>query len=186
MAKPRSKSSATQSSSLLNDLAQDFLKSILEYDPNNGNFKWLKSLGPRSKIGSVAGSLNNENYLHIKINGKRYKAHRLVFLYMTGEWPKDQVDHINNIRYDNRWCNLREAVNTENTYNYKVKKNNKLGVKGVYFYRGKYRAQIQIEGQKIYLGEFNSLHEAKNAHDNFAIEKQKQFVNFTIGLSNGV
>ena len=73
-------------------------------------------------------SLNNGGYLEGKILGKYYKAHRVIWLWMTGEWPKEQVDHINHDRTDNRWCNLREASRLENYRNQSQYKNNKSGL----------------------------------------------------------
>jgi len=165
-------------------LTQDYLKSILHYNPDTGLFVWLQNIGTRAKVGAIAGSKNNEGYLHIKINKIRYKSHRLAWLYMTGSFPTKNLDHINNIRDDNKWSNLRECTVSQNNYNYKVKTTNKLGVKGVYLYKGLYRAQIQINKEKIFLGAFKTLTEAKNAHDEAAIKYQGDFVNYTIEHSN--
>lgn len=112
------------------------LKEILNYNPETGIFTW-KSRRPRIRVGQIAGSKNNERYVNIKIDGILYKAHRLAWLYMTGEWPKDQIDHINGIRDDNRFCNLREVTNASNQWNKTHNKNNKAGYKNLYVYRNK-------------------------------------------------
>ncbi len=167
----------------LTDLTQEYLKSILFYDPETGLWKWLID-NYRYHAGDEAGSINSKGYVQITINGKKYKAHRLAWLYMTGEWPKVEIDHDNTKRSDNTWENLREAIGTENCYNYPVKATNKLGVKGVYLSKGRYRAQIQINKTKIFLGSFDTLEEAKTAHDNAANKHQGKFVHISIAKEN--
>lgn len=163
----------------LTDLTQEYLKSILHYNPETGLWMWLIDDWGRIK-GEIAGSINDTGYVQITINSKKYKAHRLAFLYMTGEWPKGEIDHDNTKRDDNVWNNLREATGVENCYNYPVKINNKLGVKGVYLSKGRYRAQIQLNKKKIFLGSFSTLEEAKAAHDKAANEHQGEFIHTSI------
>lgn len=163
----------------LTDLTQSYVKEILNYTPETGIFVWLVHRY-RYHIGDIAGSINSKGYLIITINGKKYKASRLAHLYMTGEWPQKDMDHDNTLRHDNRWENLREASTSQNCFNHPVKITNKLGVKGVYFYRGMYRAQIQINKIKIFLGQYETLAEAKEAHDKAANELQGEFVHSSI------
>jgi hypothetical protein len=163
----------------LTDLTQEYLKSILHYNPKTGLWMWLID-NYRYHAGDEAGAIGHKGYVIITINAKKYRANRLAWLYMTGEWPKAEVDHDNNLKYDNRWINLREANGSENCYNYPVKITNKLGVKGVYLSKGRYRAQIQINKKKIFLGSFSTLEEAKAAHDKAANELQGEFVHISI------
>ena len=93
------------------------LKTLLHYDSKSGDFIWKTSVNDRIKIGDKAGSLYNNGYVNISIGGKRYKAHRLAFLYMTGKFPTGQIDHVNKDRSDNRWSNLREVSHVENQRN---------------------------------------------------------------------
>ena len=79
---------------------------------------------------------------------------------MLGRWPADQVDHINLIRSDNRWCNLREATQSENARNTRARHNNTSGVKGVNKYRDKWHAKISFNGRRIHLGYFDTPEEA--------------------------
>ena len=75
-------------------------------------------------------------------------SHRLAWFYMTGEWPKNHIDHVNGLEGDNRWCNLREATNSENMLNRKMNKNNKTGVKGVSFDNQTQRWSVQVYYKK--------------------------------------
>jgi hypothetical protein len=98
------------------ELTQDILRSLLRYNPTTGEFTWLASQY-RIKAGDVAGSKRTDGYIAIGVGGKLYKAHRLAFLYMEGEFPKDQVDHLNGIKIDNSWANLRKCTPIENMNN---------------------------------------------------------------------
>ncbi len=164
----------------LTDITQEYLKAILSYNPDTGLWHWLVDDWGRKK-GELAGAINSDGYIQITINCKKYKAHRLAWLYMTGAWPENEVDHDNTFTNDNRWLNLREATGTENCYNYPVKVTNKLGVKGVHKTKNnRYKAQIQINKVKIYLGRFDTLEEAKAAHDAAANKYQNEFVHASI------
>jgi hypothetical protein len=94
-------------------LTQAELKKYLRYYPDSGIFtcpcpaRWDKLLGTPNKLG----------YVYIMVRGRMYAAHRLAWLYVHGEFPKDEIDHINRIRGDNRICNLREATHKENCRN---------------------------------------------------------------------
>jgi len=145
----------------------DFKKHSMEmfdYDPDSGVFIYKKS-DKRKKEGDVVGSLNGKGYLIVQINNKMYALHRLAFLYMEGEFPEHEVDHINRIKTDNRWENLRAVTHQENQRNLSIASNNTSGVTGVYWHDGanKWRAQIIINGKNKHLGLFNKLKEAKRA-----------------------
>jgi HNH endonuclease len=93
---------------------------------------------------------------------------------MTGQWPKCQIDHINNIKSDNRWINLREANNQLNHYNLIKPKNNTSGAKGVRKLKnGKFAARIKFNKMEIYLGIYDSLELASKAY----FEKSKELAN---------
>src|SRR6266446_8705973 len=110
----------------------EFLKKNIKYDPVTGHFTWIKKRkGRNHAIGSKAGYTDAYGYLTIGINYKIYKAHRLAWLYMTGKWPKNFIDHINRDPSDNRWENLREATRSQNQINSKVPSSSKLGIKGI-------------------------------------------------------
>lgn len=95
--------------------------------------------------------------MSIKINGRLYLAHRLAFLYMTGEFPQFQVDHIDRTKTNNRWANLREATGAQNKQNTKHSMpRNTTGLLGVSRSLKRYIARIQSGGKSIYLGTFQT------------------------------
>ena len=146
-------------------LTQEKLQSLLHYDPDTGVFTW-KVARQRVKNGDVAG-YKKSGYVYISINGKHYRAHRLAFLYVHGEFPKEHTDHINGVRNDNRIANLREATNSQNMQNLLVaNSNNKTGLLGASVDKatGKFQAQIKLNGKNKFLGRFNTALEAHHAY----------------------
>jgi HNH endonuclease/AP2 domain len=135
-------------------LTQQELKRQLHYDPLTGLF-------------SKSGHSDKNGYLIIVIKGKTYKSHRLAWLYVHGEWPKNQIDHINCLVQDNRIENLRQATNAQNCQNQKnIRINNKSGYKGVYWHKasGKWAAGICKSMKIIHIGLFNTAIEASQAY----------------------
>jgi hypothetical protein len=132
----------------------DLLRARLSYDAETGVFTWRKKPGRSMVEGAVAGCLNHYGYTVIGVEGELYYAHRLAWLWMTGEWPADQIDHRNGVRGDNRWENLRQATNQLNQAN--RKRNAGAFMKGITKYKpnGKWQAQISVEGKHISLGYF--------------------------------
>lgn len=156
-------------------LTVECLRQILSYDPISGVFCWLVRAGPRA-AGSVAGSPEQKGYVVIGINGKIYKAHRLAYLYMKGEWPSGQIDHRNTIRADNRWDNLRPADTSKNKANGPGYKNRKYDLpKGVYRTGRKFSAQIRVRGTCFYLGSHQT---PEAAHAAYAVAAREHFGEF--------
>ena len=145
-----------------NMLTYERLREVLEYDPDQGVFKWLVNRSRTAKVGWVAGCKRSDEYIFIMINGKSYAAHRLAWLYMTGEWPVDQIDHYDHIKYNNRFYNLREATQQENNKNWSKRIDNTSGITGINWYKqtNKWVAQIQHNGKKKHLGYFDNIEEA--------------------------
>lgn len=149
------------------------LKTLFSYDPDTGVIRWIaKGKGMIKK--KAAGTLLHSGYLGICIGPKRWQAHRIAWALHHGAWPKDQIDHINGIKTDNRICNLREATNSQNGKNLKLSKANKSGVKGVCFCKqtNKWRALIKVNFKQIDLGRFTDLKDATNARK---IAEEKYF-----------
>jgi hypothetical protein len=144
-------------------ITKDTVLSALDYDANTGKFFWLGGKG-RKKKGGEAGFLNPAGYRVIGVCGQKVLAHRLVWLVETGSFPAMELDHINRVRNDNRFVNLRQATREQNMRNRGVCKNNKLSMKGVARHQNKYRARIMHCGQIIDLGTFNTAREAAIAY----------------------
>ena len=151
------------------------LKDLLHYDPETGLFTWLQSTNRKIKLGDAAGCLGPQGYVRLRFDGKYYQAHRLAWLYMTGKWPEEFIDHKDTNKSNNKWGNLREATRSENGYNRPHQKDNELGVKGVHLHFGKYLAQITIDGKPRYLGVYKTLEEAKYAYESVTDNIQGEF-----------
>ena len=141
------------------ELTQDRLKELFEYDPDTGIFTRLISLG-NQKAGTPCLSKKN-GYIKIQIDGVPYYAHRLAFLYMEGMIPII-VDHINQIKDDNRWSNLRESTDSSNKANITRKSNNTSGYKNVSWNinANKWQVQVQKNGRNHSGGYFESMKDA--------------------------
>jgi hypothetical protein len=111
-------------------------------------------------------------YIYGNVGGRVFAAHRLIWLWMTGEWP-DQVDHINGMRNDNRWCNLRNVDRSANMKNASMRTDNTSGFVGVYYVKrsGKWIAKLVANGVAIHIGTFDSPEKAAEAR----AEKQLSF-----------
>lgn len=130
------------------ELTQARLKELLHYDPDTGIFTRLAS-------GCEAGLHDRDGYLKINVASRYYQAHRLAFLYMTGCFPEDQVDHIDGVRDDNRWVNLRSATSQENQHNNGgARKNSRSGLVGAAWSSKKklWRGVIMLARKQHHLG----------------------------------
>ena len=144
-------------------ITQQILKSILHYNQETGIFTWVKlRLNNKIKAGDVAGNLQPNGYICIRINGKDYRAHRLAWLYMHGEFPPDQINHVNHDKADNRIANLCCGSHRECHKNRGMQDNNKSGFTGVIWHKQteKWMAYIKLNGKQKTLGYFDNLEEA--------------------------
>lgn len=134
------------------------VREMLAYSPSDGVFRWrVAGRGRPYKVGDVAGTAHNRGYRAICVDGKKYLAHRLAWLYVHGEWPGSDIDHINGDRRDNRAANLRVVSRQVNLQN---QRGTTLGTS--YHRRDqKWAAQIQVGNKKTFLGYFNTAEEAR-------------------------
>jgi hypothetical protein len=151
-------------------LTQKRLKECLSYSPETGVFKWI---GPNNKR---PGTIDRKGYLRIGIDYKVYRAHRLAFLYMTGDIPKE-VDHIDLDTSNDRWNNLRACTNTQNQANRGPRKTNTSGVKGVSWHKRikMWQSSISKDYKKLHLGYFDDINDASAAYNKAAKSMHGEF-----------
>lgn len=152
------------------------LKEWLEYDPETGFFKRLKSNNRRIKVGEIIPRpCKTSTYDAIQVNGVTYKAHRLAWLYMHGELPEMQIDHINHNKKDNRIANLRLATWSQNQVYKPMYKNNTSGFKGVSKGKVGFTAVAYKDGKRVWLGEYKDINKAAEAYKAFAKQNHGEF-----------
>ena len=158
-------------------LTRGRLKEVLDCDPEIGEFYWKEQPGSRSDlVGKRAGYNGPPGYRSIWIDGEGYLVHRLVWLYVHGKFPVDQIDHINMKRADNRIENLREATPSQNMQNKKAR----VGLKGAQWNKRdrKWVAQAALDNRKTtYLGSFDTEEEAHAAYCEAAKKCYGEFFN---------
>jgi hypothetical protein len=145
------------------NISQEYLKSVLDYNKDTGEFTWIISKSGVCGKNPVAGGLCH-GYIRIRINGKKYFAHRLAWLYVYGSWPKNQLDHINGNRSDNRISNLRNVTNRENQQNQYKHRNGKIPNTQYIERLNKWASYVNIDRKKYYLGVYLTESQAKEAH----------------------
>lgn len=151
------------------ELTQSQLKELLSYDPESGVFIWKVPRRGRAKKGTVAGKIDTYGHRQIMVNTKFYSAQRLAVLYMTGAFPQSGyvVDHINRIKDDNRWINLRVITIAENCQNVSLRgRKSKSGLIGAHYDKSskKWRAIIWANGVINFLGVFSTAELAHQAY----------------------
>ena len=152
-------------------ITQASLKEILHYDPDTGLFTRRVRRGKRWQPGTIAGTLSH-GYIWVSLDGRKYAAQRLAFLYITGHWPPHDSDHRNGIRDDNRWRNLRAATRSQNNANSGPSIRSKSGLKGVV--RVDKRRWKTYCGRD-YIGSFRSPEEAARAYDKEAVVRWGEY-----------
>ncbi len=157
-------------------LTADRLRDVLRYSPETGLFHWRIMCSAHRPAGMLAGDKKKDSgYVLIGVDCFRYRAHRLAWLYMTGEWPLLQIDHIDRDRSNNRWINLREASQQQNSAN--MSRPNATGRKGVRASANGERwiAMISVNYQSLYLGTFDTIDQASAAYAAAAREHFGEF-----------
>lgn len=166
------------------EINAEVVRALLDYSPETGELKWKErgvewfpgTVG-RTPLhacrqwnarhaGKIPGAIDSWGHTQIRLFGRLYAAHRLIWLHMTGEWPKDQIDHIDCTPSNNRWNNLRPATNQENVRNQHAPRNNSSGIKGVCWDKNsrKWFATICVSYRRIFLGRFQNIEDAEAAY----------------------
>lgn len=145
------------------------LRAVISYNPETGEFIRLVRLAQRHQVGDRADFLVTggglRGYRRVAFDSKRYLAHRLAWLYVHGDWPALDVDHINGNRGDNRIANLRPVGNQINRENLRrARRDNKLGVQGVYQVGNRFFASVQLNRKRVYYKSFATPEEAHEAY----------------------
>ena len=153
-------------------ITQKELKQLLHYEPETGVFTWLQDRSDKVKAGDVAGGKGTA-YKRICLNYKNYQAHRLAFLYMTGEWPQHMVDHIDGDPSNNKWSNLRQANAYQNARNKATQSNNKSGHVGIWKPKGRDHWVVQVRGKHV--ASCATMEEAKTAYHQAAKDQFGEF-----------
>lgn len=150
-------------------LTQAELKHQMNYDQDTGIFIWINSKSSAIKKYKIAGTIDVYGYVAIRINGKVYKAHRLAWLYVYGEFPSKMLDHIDRIKTNNSICNLRLATSSQNSRNVTSNKKNTSGYRGVVWHKRdkRWQAACTVYGKQIHIGNFNTAEEAHLAYEEF-------------------
>lgn len=147
------------------------LRELFDYDPETGILT-NKVRRAKAAPGREAGSTRKDGYLSLSIDCLMGQlAHRVIWAWMTGEWPADQIDHADGDRRNNRWANLRLATAAQNNANKKTRRGKaSCSIKGAFFHSetGKWRARIQVRGQQISLGLYDTPEDAGSAYLNAA------------------
>jgi hypothetical protein len=158
-------------------ITQSELKELLNYDKETGIFIRIKSNSNRAKVNCVAGNIRKDGYLEVRVCKKSYLQHRLAWLYIYGKFPDKLIDHINGNRNDNRIENLREVDYKENTYNSKVRSDNKSGVRCVSWNKKSqsWEVRVKVDKKLKHFGSYKELDDAAKVAEKVRKEHHKEY-----------
>lgn len=169
----------------------EYLRECLVCNPIAGTLHWRErprdhfqtkrawAIANANFAGKEAGTINAKGYryVHISLDGERHliAAHRIIWVMTTGEWPANEIDHLDGNTGANRFDNLREATRAENNRNCRVQHQSRLGLKGVRARGQNFTAQIQIDGKIAHLGTFDTPERAHEAYKLAAVQHHGAF-----------
>jgi len=156
-------------------ISMERLKELIHYSPDTGSFTRVSAaraqmshlIGKSAGYIKPGGNADGGGYLMLYIDGRVYRGHHVAWFWMTGEWPTLDIDHINDIRHDNSWSNLRAATRSQNIGNARMPHDSWSGVKGATWDRARrqWRAQITFNGKNIHLGRYPTKEAAGAAYE---------------------
>ena len=151
------------------DFSYEELKSLLEYDPLEGTFRWTNNAFHRVAGKPAGNNCKKDVYAYIMINKNNWLAHRLAWFLYYGYYPTVMIDHRDRNRANNKIDNLKEVTGTENNQNLSLPIDNKSGVCGVHYDipRQKWKAQIKINGKTINIGRYTNFQDAVDAREEY-------------------
>lgn len=145
-------------------LPPELVRELVNYDPETGVFT-LRSSPKAHCVGNILGAVDAKGYVRFNIQKISVAAHRVAWVHQYGYWPRDQIEHVNGVRSDNRIANLRECTNAENRQNIKREGYGVSGHVGVHRgYGGKWVASIGLAGKRVYLGIYDNVDDAIAAY----------------------
>jgi HNH endonuclease len=160
----------------------ELVRRLFTYDHANGALIWQEPMHRQVRVvkGQIAGYVNlYSRCIVIMLDGKNYKAHRLIWLYVTGSWPVNCIDHINGDPYDNRFDNLRDVTHQVNLQNIRKasRQKKRSSLLGAFRNHNKWMSRIKVNGKDKYLGNFETEEEA---HAAYLAAKRKYHIGCTI------
>lgn len=155
------------------------LRAVLSYHPETGEFEWRRRRGGGCRVGRFTGTPDASGYLMIRVDYVIYKAHRLAWLYMTGDWPEKILDHADGDKRNNRWSNLRSADHVKNAANSRRRAGYAHKYRGVKFNKKcparPFSACVGFDNRRIYLGSFKTAEAAYAAYCKEAVRLRGEF-----------
>ena len=156
-------------------ITADRLRELLDYNPDTGLFHWRITKSNRVRVGDEAGYYRKDGYCCIRIEGRLYLGQRLAWLYVYGEWPSKNIDHIDQNKSNNRIDNLRNASQTINNYNTRLRKDNASGYQGVTKSGNRWIAQVHQRIDGVRKNHTKSFGTPEEAHE-WYVQKKAEIV----------